>query len=235
VQGIWGGYSETCTQGGTHDYSMIAPPSTAGVDARVARSLVWNDGSKTSPRKCMYYYSHDGLGSVRTLTDSAGAVENRYDYLPFGRPYGQGTSIEVSQRYTYTGREESPAGPLMYYRYRHYSPGVGRFMGRDLKDLDERGYVYVLSRATRAVDPFGLELHDLGTKRVVFLDRRSIGAEIAHLDIKVKCQTTGGSFFGCTPPSWECCDTSFDLYYGIVVPTHSFDAVEGRYYRISEA
>jgi len=27
-----------------------------------------------------YYYSQDGLGSVRTLTDSAGAVQNSYDY-----------------------------------------------------------------------------------------------------------------------------------------------------------
>jgi uncharacterized protein RhaS with RHS repeats len=31
-----------------------------------------------------YYYSQDGLGSVRTLTDAAGATVNTYDYTAFG-------------------------------------------------------------------------------------------------------------------------------------------------------
>jgi len=78
-----------------------------------------------------YYYSQDGLGSVRTLTDAAGAVVNSYDYLPFGRAYQPGTSVTVEQRYTYTGRELNPASALMYYRYRQYDPRVGRFGARD--------------------------------------------------------------------------------------------------------
>ncbi len=78
-----------------------------------------------------YYYSEDGLGSVRTLTDSAGAAVNNYDYLPFGGAHQPGTNVTVEQRYTYTGREKNPESALMYYRYRQYDPRVGRFGARD--------------------------------------------------------------------------------------------------------
>jgi RHS repeat-associated protein len=94
---------------------------------------------------CTYYYSHDGLGSVRTLTDSGGAVVNRYGYLPFGGAYAPRTSVAVQQRYTYTGRERNPASDFMYYRYRQYDPRVGRFGGRDPGSQGVHGdstYVY---------------------------------------------------------------------------------------------
>ena len=106
-----------------------------------------------------FYYSQDGLGSVRTVTDASANVQNRYDYLPFGGAYGRTTLVSVEQRYTYTGREEAPTGALMYYRYRSYRPHVGRFTERD--PIGYRGgiglYGYVLQRPTVAVDPLGLE------------------------------------------------------------------------------
>jgi RHS repeat-associated protein len=78
-----------------------------------------------------YYYSHDGLGSVRTVTEGDGDVANRYDYLPFGKAYDAGTSVGVKQRYTYTGREDTPTSGLMCYRYRSYAPSVATFAARD--------------------------------------------------------------------------------------------------------
>jgi len=78
-----------------------------------------------------YYYSQDGLGSVRTLTDATGAVVNSYDYLAFGGAYSPTTTVSLPQRYTYTGRELNPASDLMYYRYRTYDPRIGRFGARD--------------------------------------------------------------------------------------------------------
>jgi len=75
-----------------------------------------------------YWFSQDGLGSVRTLTDSSGAVKNAYDYTAFGEAYA--TTEGIAQRYTYTGREKSSVGGPMYYRYRHVWNSLGRFQQR---------------------------------------------------------------------------------------------------------
>jgi len=82
-----------------------------------------------------YYYTQDGLGSVRTLTDSPATgpanVVNAYDYDAFGSPYAPGTTEAVSQRYGYTGREKSSVSGLQYSRYRTYDYNLGRFNRRD--------------------------------------------------------------------------------------------------------
>ena len=102
------------------------------------------------------------MGSVRTLTDSAGAAVNGYDYLPFGGAHQPGTSVTVEQRYTYTGRERNPESALMYYRYRQYDPRIGRFGGRD--PIGYRGdvvlYGYAAGRPTVYADPLALKPAD---------------------------------------------------------------------------
>jgi RHS repeat-associated protein len=94
-------------------------------------------------------------------------LKNEYDYLPFGGPYAPGTSVTVIQRYTYTGREANPAGPLMYYRYRTYDARVGRFPLRewmlDNRRLPVETYPYAENRPTAKVDPFGLATVTTGT------------------------------------------------------------------------
>jgi RHS repeat-associated protein len=88
----------------------------------------------------------------------AGA-RGRYDYLPFGKPYDAGTSVDLGQRYTYTGREENPAGALMCYRYRLYDARVGLFTA-----VDPLGramgtpllYTYCLQSPSAYRDQFGL-------------------------------------------------------------------------------
>ena len=120
----------------------------------------WNAGKRGSRETGKLYYSHDGLGSVRTLTDGAGVVQNRYDYAAFGEAYAPGTSAAVSQRYTYTGREKSAvSGAPMYYRYRHYELGIGRFGARDPLGYREgvNLYVYVDNNPTIWYDPTGTQ------------------------------------------------------------------------------
>jgi len=87
------------------------------------------DGAETM--SATYYYSQDGLDTVRTLTDTAGAIQNKHSYTAFGERYAPLTNVTVEQRYTYTGRELNPVSDSMYYRYRTYEASLGRFGERD--------------------------------------------------------------------------------------------------------
>ena len=48
--------------------------------------------NKAPGNRVKHYYTHDGLGSVRTLTDASGMVKNRYDYTAFGTRYSVNTT-----------------------------------------------------------------------------------------------------------------------------------------------
>ncbi|MFN8558827.1 MAG: RHS repeat-associated core domain-containing protein [Dehalococcoidia bacterium] len=70
----------------------------------------------------------DGLGSVRLLTDGAGAVVGTQQYDAFGAPRTQaGTRLG----FTYTGEQVDAEGGLVYLRARYYDPATGRFLTRD--------------------------------------------------------------------------------------------------------
>jgi RHS repeat-associated protein len=156
----WHRFSQATAAGGTsflYDGDNVVADIASGVDAFYVTPLLDQNLSVTKD-SATYYYSQDGLGSVRTLTDSTGAVKNTYDYLPFGGALNSGTSVTVEQRYTYTGREKNPESALMYYRYRQYDPRVGRFGGRD--PIGYRGgiglYAYAEGCPISEADPSGL-------------------------------------------------------------------------------
>jgi len=83
-------------------------------------------------------------------------------YTAFGTSYSPRTSVEIDQRYTYTGRETTTDPTLMYYRYRMYGTGIGRFTSRDTL-----GYIfnivlynYASNIPVRYRDPHGLWPND---------------------------------------------------------------------------
>jgi len=79
-------------------------------------------------------------------------------YTAFGTPNATGTTVNIKQRYTYTGREKTTDPSLMYYRWRMYAPTLGRFTARD--PIGYRGginiYSYVRDMPTISNDPYGL-------------------------------------------------------------------------------
>jgi RHS repeat-associated protein len=101
------------------------------------------------------YYQADGLGSVTSLTSSAGAVANTYTYDSFGNLSASTGSI--TNRFQYTGREFDPETAIYYYRARYYDPSAGRFISED--PIRFRGgnnfYAYVHNRPTLLRDPSG--------------------------------------------------------------------------------
>jgi RHS repeat-associated protein len=75
------------------------------------------------------YFHHDGLGSIRDITDTSGNVLTSYDYDAFG---------EVKQGYigkynynSFTGKQYDPESKLFYFGARWYDAKVGRFVTKD--------------------------------------------------------------------------------------------------------
>ena len=81
-----------------------------------------------------YYHTND-LGNVVALTDSTGAVTDRYAYEPYGLPVGhEGTTPNpftfVGSLGVMTEDFDDPMG-LYFMRARFYDPDTGRFLGKD--------------------------------------------------------------------------------------------------------
>jgi RHS repeat-associated protein len=84
-----------------------------------------------------YYPHYNHLYSVAALTDSTGAVVERFTYDAYGRmtiTSAGGVSRSksaVGWDRGFTGYISDPETGLLHARARQYSPGLGRFIGRD--------------------------------------------------------------------------------------------------------
>lgn len=70
------------------------------------------------------YYHADGLGSVTSLSSSAGSIANTYTYDSFGKLTASTGSLVNPFRYT--ARESDAETGLYYYRARYYDPPSNR-------------------------------------------------------------------------------------------------------------
>src|SRR6266568_2141856 len=101
------------------------------------------------------YYHQDGLNSVTSLSNAAGALAQTYTFDSFGNQTASSGSLTNSFRYT--GREFDPETSLYYYRARYYDPNSGRFISEDPKrfQADVNFYPYVSNSPTGHLDTFG--------------------------------------------------------------------------------
>ncbi len=107
-------------------------------------------GSTTS------FYQVDFLGSITSLTNSAGALANTYTYDSFGKLIGSAGTL--TNPFQFTGREFDPETGLYNYRFRYYEPNVGRFLSEDpiLFDGGIDFYRYAENNPVSEADPLGL-------------------------------------------------------------------------------
>jgi RHS repeat-associated protein len=101
------------------------------------------------------YYQADGIGSVTSLSTSAGAVSNSYTYDSFGNLTASTGSLV--NRFQYTGREFDSETGNYYYRARYYDVQTGRFLSEDSLRfwVDGNFYPYTYNSPTNVQDPSG--------------------------------------------------------------------------------
>ncbi|HWH57269.1 MAG TPA: RHS repeat-associated core domain-containing protein, partial [Terriglobales bacterium] len=103
------------------------------------------------------FYEADGLGSITSLSNSAGTVAQTYTYDSFGNTTNFSGSL--TSPFRYTAREFDPETGLYYYRARYYDAADGRFISEDpagfsSEVLDLYGYVW--NNPVVFADPSGL-------------------------------------------------------------------------------
>ena len=107
------------------------------------------------------YYQADGLGSITSLTNTAGTAAQTYTYDSFGNTVA--TSGSLVNSFQYTAREFDPETSLYYYRARYYDPAAGRFVSEDpirFEGKQSNFYPYVRNSSANYVDPIGLRPWD---------------------------------------------------------------------------
>ena len=105
------------------------------------------------------FYVYDGGGSVRQLTNSAGAVTDEYEYDSFGNSFTKVGS--TPNNYLYRGEQFDSDLGLYYLRARYYNPATGRFLSRDPYDgstilpASLHRYLYASGNPVNRIDPRG--------------------------------------------------------------------------------
>ena len=106
------------------------------------------------------FYEADGLGSITSLSNSAGSLAQTYTFDSFGKQTAATGSL--TNPFQYTARESDRETGLYYYRARYYDPGAGRFNSED--PLRAAGgpdfYPYARNNPVRFSDSSGLTPKD---------------------------------------------------------------------------
>jgi RHS repeat-associated protein len=100
------------------------------------------------------YLHHDGQGSTRLLTDSAGTTQGTYTYTPYGST--EGHTGTATTPLGYDGQYTSADTGLIYLRARVYDPQTAQFMSVDPAVADTgEPYGYAGQNPVNADDPSG--------------------------------------------------------------------------------
>jgi len=136
--------------------------ATGAAVARYSRTQSIDEPRAMLRSSATSYYHADGLGSVRSLSSSAGAIANTYNYDSFGKLTASTGSL--ANPFQYTARESDTETGLYYYRARYYDASAGRLLSEDPLSLElgaTNFYSYVSNAPLNYADPLGLSAADV--------------------------------------------------------------------------
>ncbi|MBO5087696.1 MAG: DUF2380 domain-containing protein, partial [Lachnospiraceae bacterium] len=105
------------------------------------------------------YYLYDGHGSVRTLTNEAGRVTDRYAYDAYGNLLEK--EGDTKNEFLYTGEQYNANTGLYYLRARYMNPSTGTFISMDsyqgsiYDPVTLHKYLYANANPVMYTDPSG--------------------------------------------------------------------------------
>jgi RHS repeat-associated protein len=139
------------------DDNLVASLDNSGnVLSKYADSLDLDEPLQEVVSGATSYYEQDGLGSVSSLSNSAGALANTYSYDSFGKLTASTGSL--ANPFQYAGREFDIETGTYFYRSRSYDQNVGRFTSEDPSGFSDGVdfYRYVRNNPANNIDPYGL-------------------------------------------------------------------------------
>jgi RHS repeat-associated protein len=108
-----------------------------------------------------YHTTYDGNGNLVSLRSHTGLAVARYEYGPFGETVTSRDALAGSNPFRFSTKYQDAETGLLYYGYRYYSAGMGRWLSRD--PIDEEGglnlFAFVNNSSMSLVDELGLDAH----------------------------------------------------------------------------
>jgi RHS repeat-associated protein len=156
------------------------------------------------------YYVFDGHGSVRALTNSAGAVTDTYDYDAFGiLTHSTGTT---PNNYLFAGEQFDPDLNLYYNRARYLNTSTGRFWTADTYEGDPESplslhrYLFAEDDPANSLDHSGHEIDELVGAVLVYTGLGALsGLAITHTFKGFLLGAAGGGALGVACTLAELC------------------------------
>ena len=113
-----------------------------------------------------HFLTYDGNGNVNELLSAAeGIITADYEYSPFGEVIRETGRVAKANPFRFSTKYQDDESDLLYYGYRYYSAGTGKWLSRDPSD-PETGedalnlYRFVNNDVVNNLDPFGLATVD---------------------------------------------------------------------------
>ena len=155
---------------GTTNYLYDGPnlleevDSSGNVLARYTHGSVVDEPLAELRATTASYYQADNLGSVTSLSSTAGALSNTYTYDSYGEL--SASTGTMSNPFRFTGREFDAETGLGYYRARYYDQTAGRFVSEDPLGFTASAdlYAYVGNSPLNMIDPLGLQTQVPGSQ-----------------------------------------------------------------------
>jgi RHS repeat-associated protein len=150
--------SSSGTSGYAYDGDNLVEETnaTGGVVARYSQGQNIDEPLAMLRSSTTSYFEADGLDSVSSLSNAAGALAQTYTFDSFGNQTASSGSLTNSFRYA--GREFDTETGLYYMRARYFDPATGRFLSEDPTGFDGDAvdfYGYAGENPTNFIDPFG--------------------------------------------------------------------------------